>query len=147
MTTKQTTQTLIGNLKDEGARMTDVRRAVLAFFATSSKPLSAPEMLEMLHDINLSVNKTTVYRELQFLVNKNVIVELSLKQGVVHYELADLPHHHHLVCTECGDVSEVDCEEVEHGISTINKKAQKNGFVIKNHKLEFYGMCGECVVN
>jgi Fur family transcriptional regulator, ferric uptake regulator len=52
-------------------------------------------------------------------------------------------HHHHLVCTGCSRVVEIEeCfpEELEQKI------ASGNGFASISHKLEFFGICPECQV-
>ena len=50
-------------------------------------------------------------------------------------------HHHHLVCTKCAGVVEIDeCfpAEIERRIAARNK------FKAVRHKLEFFGICPAC---
>lgn len=128
-------------LKNENARMTRARSAVISAVYGSKAPVSAPKIISILNRRGIDINKTTVYRELSFLVEKKVFKEVFLRPNIVHYESALLPHHHHLVCNDCGSVEEVDCVVSEKELS---KKMKEKGFSIKNHKFEMYGVCARC---
>jgi Fur family ferric uptake transcriptional regulator len=50
-------------------------------------------------------------------------------------------HHHHLICTRCAMVVELDdcgLPDLQAGI------AARNGFKAVTHKLEFFGLCPRC---
>lgn len=131
----------LSSLQDKGFRLTKIRREMVRIFAEKSCPLTAKELEEILENANLSVNKTTVYRELKFLVNNGYIVEVHILPNEVSYESSELKHHHHLVCDICGRVdSFTKCfaKELEGDIY------QKKGFKIKRHTFELYGTCANC---
>lgn len=134
-------QNLLELLRDKNARITPAREAILNSVYFSTSPINAKKVLRNLEKKNIKVNKTTVYRELYFLVQNNFLKEVYLKPGVVHYESALLPHHHHLVCNDCGSVTEVDCLIDENELAL---KAKQKGFALKNHKFELYGLCVNC---
>jgi len=128
-------------LKGKNARITRAREAIVDTVYSSDSPIDAAKVLERLASININVNKTTVYRELAFLVENNILKEVYLKPGVVHYESAFMPHHHHLVCTNCGNIGEIDCIIDEN---RLLKKTSSKGFSLENHKFEMYGLCVSC---
>ena len=43
---------------------------------------------------------------LEALANKNIIRRVDLGHSHTHYEM-EKKHHHHVVCTDCGDVEDV----------------------------------------
>lgn len=123
-------------------RITPARRKILEIFSRKTKPLSALKISSLLSDDNISVNKTTIYRELDFLLKKGLVRELYINSGKKYYESSSLKHHHHLICSDCGSIEDVflknDIEKEEKRL-----ESEKN-FKISNHSLEFFGLCAGC---
>jgi Fur family ferric uptake transcriptional regulator len=73
-----------------------------------------------------------------------MVKRFDFGDGAARFELVgenDDGHHHHLVCTSCSEVVEIEeCfpEKIERKI------AAKNRFKSVTHKLEFFGICPEC---
>ena len=131
----------VSNLQDKGWRMTKIRKAMIKVFADNPIPLSAGQIEEKLEEAKVKADKTTVYREIQFLLDNNCIIEVFLYPNEVSYESAELRHHHHLICDSCGSVFDVtDCL-----VAGLEKEFyQKKGFRVERHVLEFYGTCANC---
>ena len=118
--------------------------AVLEIFSSENQPLSVAEILVSLKQHGISVNKTTVYREMEFLLEKGVVSAVFLDEKHTKYEL-NLGHHHHLVCRECGNIEEIEMKEIEDLFPLIEKKLKrKNKFTNISHTLEFFGICEKC---
>ena len=131
-------------LKHNGARLTKTRLAVLEIFSREDHPLSVAEILLYLKKSGLTVNKTTVYREMEFLLEKSIVSAVFLDEKHTKYEL-NLAHHHHLVCRNCGNIEEVEMKEIEDLFEVVEKKLkQKMKFTNIIHNLEFFGICGKC---
>ncbi|KKR72638.1 MAG: hypothetical protein UU14_C0003G0001, partial [Candidatus Roizmanbacteria bacterium GW2011_GWB1_40_7] len=60
----------IKRLREDGFRIGRVRKNIVELFENSTKPISAQDIVELLFHKNISANKTTVYRELDFLREK-----------------------------------------------------------------------------
>src|SRR5690554_6354407 len=118
-------QTTIEKLKSIGARITPARKVILEIVFGEEVPMSAIDIQEKLEKRNVKVNKTTVYRELDYLLHQGILKLVYLVPGIAHYESASLPHHHHLVCDNCGKVEEVDCVIDQ---AMLLKKTDKKGF-------------------
>ncbi len=137
-------QTILNTLKEQGARMTSVRTCMIEIFSKKKNPVSAFEILEELKKYGLRVNKTTVYRELTFLLEGKVISQISLGEEQKRYELFE-EHHHHLICQNCRRIEEIELESIEKLLSALEKKMkQKNKFSKILHSLEFFGICSKC---
>jgi Fur family transcriptional regulator, ferric uptake regulator len=133
---------IIKSLRDDGFRITTVRQAVVDLITYSANPLSSPKLQKILSDKKIKANKTTVYRELEFLLSQNIIKELKFDDGVSYYEITPKDHHHHIVCTHCNNIEHV---ELPHDLDVHEQKiARKNNFQVTAHTLEFYGICGRC---
>lgn len=131
----------LSSLQDKGYRMTKVRREVVGIFSQTTKPLSVNEVEEILFKLRVFVNKTTVYRELKFLLTNGYLVKVYLHPKQVSYESSELKHHHHLICKGCGEIDSVtNCLVMD-----LEKNVyRKRGFKIEKHMLEFYGLCKKC---
>ncbi len=130
-------------LKNKGFRITKVRSAIVSIFEITQKPISVGEIMVFLYKKDLSVNKTTIYREVQFLLNQNLIHEIEFGDGKKRYELNTGQHHHHIVCVSCGNIE--DIEDFDYVFKTSEEKIQaKTGFNIQEHNIEFFGLCKNC---
>ena len=131
-------------IRAQGKKLTKTRRAVIEMLCLSHRLLTAPDIQERLNQKGIAVNKTSVYRELEFLTSKKIIQQVSISPGVTHYESALHSHHHHLVCTDCGNITDIDTKDLEKQVQNIKTKARQQGFAVQNHSLEFYGLCANC---
>jgi len=134
----------IEKIKENGGRVTSARKNILDLILASKVPVSAVDILNSLKKRKLHFNKTTIYREINFLTKIGFVRPLYLTSGIVHYESNLLPHHHHLICTKCKKIEEIDCFLDEE---KVNKKIEKSGFKLENHILEFHGVCRTCAQN
>lgn len=132
-------------LKNRKYRMSRGRKGILEVFEQANQPLTTFEVLSFLQKKNIMVDKTTVYRELQFLKEQNLLQEVPVSSNTVYYESALQNHHHHIICENCNTIAEVDTGKVEDDIQQLSQRIQaRNGFIIKNHALEFFGRCTNC---
>ncbi len=136
---------LIAQLQDSGDRITPAREAIVAIFTKSLAPLSVEAIRKSLLKRKLSVNKTTVYREIEFLLGRGLIRSVHLDDSLKFYELVADSHHHHVVCTNCAKFVDVETEGIEEYLAKLEKKlAKKINFSAVRHSLEFFGECANC---
>lgn len=132
-------QLILDELKRRGLRQSRIRKILVNIFANSSQPISAVDLLEK---NKVSANKTTIYRELYTLVSQKILSEIDFGDGIKRYELSGGTHHHHLICTNCKKIEDVDLK------TDLDKEEQRvekeTGFKIKSHSLEFFGLCKNC---
>ncbi len=134
---------IMDNLRGDGYRLTVSRKALLEILYSADTPLSAQELLAALTKKKITVNKTTVYRELDFLHDKELIEEVQFgKESMKRYEFALGTHHHHIQCMNCGTVADVDMPDELKSASALIRK--QTGFRVLEHSLEFSGLCDNC---
>lgn len=141
------TDHILTTLKARGERLTPARRLIIEFFVQHDAPVSADDIRAALAKKKVTVNKTTVYREVEFLLTAGFIRPVYLNDQRKYYELAlvNNEHHHHVVCRDCGRVEDVEVEGVEKLLAPLEKKlARKIKFAEIRHSLEFFGWCGKC---
>lgn len=133
---------IITQLQRQGFRITESRKEILALFIGVHTSLSAGEIVKELQN---KTDRATVYRNLNFLINNGILKQIHLQGDVPKYELNDLGHHHHLVCTNCKAVSSISSDPLENILPEVENLAKKSdGFIIKDHVVEFYGICKNC---
>lgn len=84
-------------LRAAGSRATRGRLAILRVLERERKPLTVSRLRGKLP----SLNQVTLYRALDALAAAG-LVRKGESDRVTHYEYARRPHHHHMVCTDCG---------------------------------------------
>ncbi len=135
----------------EGIRMTQARKAVLDILSRDNiDHPSAEDIYFLIHRINPVIGLATVYRTLDLLTRMGIIQKFDFGDGKARYELvteSKTPHHHHLFCTQCRkviDYTDFTDEEKELIARTEKALTEKYKFKIKNHIIQFYGVCPEC---
>jgi len=83
----------------------------------------------------------TIYRNLKLLVQVGMVCELQSGQNEHCYTRYRGAHHHHLICQACARVIDVGSCDIS---SLESDLAKKTGFDIREHRLEFYGLCRHC---
>ena len=126
-------------LNTKGLKATPVRKAILLVMKDIRKPITA----EILFSRLSKGDKATVYRNLKTLEEAGLIKRIDIRSTSVHYELADLPHHHHLVCMKCGLVEDIKGCTADTMIKAMEHKS-KHFSIIKDHAFELFGICKTC---
>lgn len=87
-----------------------------------------------------SISAGTVYKNIKTFLNAGLLREVTLHHGTMRLETNVQPHHH-LVCTGCKAIFDIDSQEVDE--VHLKHKPQK-GFLVSGYKIEFYGLCPGC---
>jgi Fur family ferric uptake transcriptional regulator len=126
----------------KGLRSTDQRRLIVETFFHADNHVSIEELLAQVRARDPRVGYATVYRTLKLLTDCGVANVRRFGDGLTRYELADdTSHHDHLICLECGDITEFEEPRFEELQEQI---AGKYGFDLRSHKHELYGLCAKC---
>lgn len=117
--------------------MTVIRKKIIGILTDATTPLSVQDILK-----KVKANKTTIYRQFDFLKAKKIVVEIDLLDGKKRYELKERGHHHHLICTNCDRIQEIN---LGSDLKKEEKMIEKNNnFKVTKHSLEFFGLCDKC---
>ena len=135
-------------LTDRNVSITNPRILVLEELLGTKNPITVDELLSKLEN---KVAKSTLYRVLNDLKNINILNEFSTpdNQTVVELILEDHTHHHHLFCSDCGEIIDVEmAKEFENKLSKEIKRIEKEfNFIIEDHRLELFGKCTDLCLN
>lgn len=131
-------QRVENQIKASGMRITAARIAVLSLLQTFRKPLTVAEIMGLLR--GKLFDQATVYRTLAALVEHGLVRPIQIHSLTTSYEAQNLPHHHHLVCEECGYVEDVYTCAVEQVTPDVEGSFSR----VTGHTLEFQGICTQC---
>ena len=129
-------------LRRQSRKITAPRQAILATLHQHGRPMSIKEIFSSLPPGGCDL--ATVYRSMHLLETMGMVKRFDFGEGSARYELlaeGEDGHHHHLVCTRCAGVVEIEecfTRELEEKIAT------QNGFKAVTHRLEFFGICPAC---
>ena len=132
---------LTDKLRAGDRRITGPRQAILNVLRQHASPLTNREIHALLAN---ECDLATVYRNIHTLVGMGLVKRVDIGDGAARWELmADAAefHHHHLVCTSCQAIVEVEgCFPLEFELEL----ARRHGFHNVTHRLEFFGLCPRC---
>lgn len=141
---KQDLSSLKNRLRGQSRKITGPRAAILEILRKHLHPLTNREILIEMQTGREQCDLATIYRSMHMLEKMGMVKRFDFGDGASRFELVgenDDGHHHHLVCTKCSEVVEID----ECFPKKIEKQiAAKNNFKGVTHKLEFFGICPEC---
>lgn len=120
-------------------RPTTVRLQILDLLATSPSPLSAAVVHARLGEGRPDL--ATIYRNLDRFAAATIVRSMRFNDGTLRFEMAQGDHHHHLVCTRCGEIEDLASCRIE---ALADAAIQSHGFHVVSHSLEFYGTCRMC---
>lgn len=130
-------------LKQGGLKYTKQREILLKTLYNSDMHYT-PESLYMeikKIDPNLNIGIATVYRTLNLLEEAQMVTSISFGSAGKKYELANKPHHDHMICKNCGKIIEFENLIIERQQSLI---AKEYNFKLTGHLMQLYGICGDC---
>ncbi len=68
-------------LRSKGHRITKIRSLLIEVLQRHASPLTVADLLAAIRKLGVEPHKTTLYRELTFLVSESLAVELELGEG------------------------------------------------------------------
>ena len=129
-------------LKQRGFKSTRQRDIIADEFLKTGQHITAEEMYRKVSKRHKDIGFTTVYRTLKLLAKSGLATERVFADNLTRYEpLSSDDHHDHLICIDCGSITEFEDSKLER---LQEKIAGEFGFRIVTHKMEFYGYCNAC---
>ena len=131
-------------LDGDSQRYTSGRRTLVEVLVGAGRPLTAAEVLA-----EGRLSQSSAYRNLSVLEAAGVVHRVAGSDEFARFELAeDLTdhHHHHLICTICGSVTDIAVpDELERSIEAMGARAAESAaFEADHHRLDLFGRCRDC---
>lgn len=133
---------LLERLRSRGWRVTPQRRAVAEVLAGDHVHLTADEVHERARAVLPEVSLATVYNALGELVDMGEVLELRVGAGPARYDPNVTVPHHHLACTVCGALLDIQPAGLEH---LRLPSRQRHGYQVDDVDITFRGRCPNCL--
>lgn len=129
-------------MAERGLKSTRQRSMIIETFFGLDGHLSVEELWSRVRTDDARVSVATVYRTMKLLHECGLAHARNFGDGQTRYEAAvGRDHHDHLICTSCGKIVEFENDRIE---ALQDAVAQEHGFDVTSHKMELYGLCGDC---
>jgi len=128
-------------LNKANLRVTPARIAILDLLEKTDKPIDIWNIIDYLQKQNIYTDPVTAFRIINIFTEKGLTKKIQFHERKFRYELANKPEHHHLICNLCRrveDISNCNIRKLEKEI------LEKKKFIVKDHSLEFFGLCQNC---
>ena len=125
----------------DGMRNTAAAGVVAELLRASSTPLSLRELHEQVLSRLPRTAFSTTFRVVGRLEHEQLVHRVDWRERGSRFEWADRPHHHHLVCGECGHTVDIDDRDLGFDERRIESRT---GFRVDHHSIELEGTCPDC---
>ena len=125
--------------REQGLPVTVQRRAILEALLQRDDHPTADQIHTAVKDRIPQLSRTTVYRVLDTFAKLGLVRRLH-PTGTARFD-GNVQRHHHLVCSRCSKVVDLEYEVLDR-IALPNRKAQ--GFEINSYSIHFSGRCPDC---
>ncbi|MEG0176381.1 Fur family transcriptional regulator [Anaerorhabdus sp.] len=120
-------------------RQTKQREEVLQIVQGVNKHMTAEEVFQEISKNNPNMGIATVYRNLNRLVEMNIIARIVDKE-ICYYDGNSVPHYH-LHCAQCGKFQDAPVQYNKQLDTDLEKQL---GIEILGHNVTFECICEEC---
>jgi Fur family transcriptional regulator, ferric uptake regulator len=129
-------------LESSGLKKTKQRQAIVDILNKAIQPLTADDIYIELKNVNISISLSTIYRILDVMTEKKIIVKLNVSNNnKALFEINQMIHKHYLSCLVCKKIISVNFCPMGDYEADLEKET---GYEIIGHKLEIFGYCKEC---
>ncbi len=127
-------------LRRAGLRVTRSRTAVYDVLRDAPHA-SADEVFSRIAERMPGTNRQSVYNALGDFADAGIARRIEPAGRPMLFELRIDDNHHHLVCTSCGAVVDVDCAV---GAAPCLEPSDTHGFTVASAEVTYWGICADC---
>jgi Fur family peroxide stress response transcriptional regulator len=133
---------MVSKLRDRDFRITPQRLAVLKVLAASEGHPTVETIYEKVRTQFPTTSLATIYKTVSLLREVNEVLELGFADGSNRYDGSRPFPHPHVICTKCKKIIDPDLSSLKDMTKEV---AEETGFEILTHRLDFFGICRECL--
>ncbi len=136
-----TAQSWLTQLKENGYRLTNARKAVIETVAGTTSALNPLDVYEQAKASCPGLGLVTVYRTLEKLEELGLIQRVHQPNGCNAYLPHADGHQHLIICQQCGKAEYFEGDDLEVFFERV---AGEHGFTVNEHWLQLFGVCSDC---
>ena len=135
---------IIRKLRDNGHKITPQRLAIVKIVAESEGHPSVESIYDQIRKDFPTMSLATVYRNIVIIKSLGEVLELGFPDGSNRYDGNKPYPHPHVICIKCKKIVDPDLESLDNLKKEV---ALETNFKILNHRLDFFGLCSDCVAS
>lgn len=139
---KKRFETIIQTLRDNGHKITPQRLAIVKILAKSIGHPSVEDIYDQIKIDFPTMSLATVYRNIVLIKSLGEVLELGFPDGSNRYDGNKPYPHPHVICIYCKKIVDPDLDNLDE---LKNEVASETNFKILNHRLDFFGICSNCM--
>lgn len=141
--TKETVRQIFTEyLSVNGHRKTSERYAILDAIYSIKGHFDMETLREQLqNEAHFRVSRATLYNTIELLLDAKLVIKHQFGHSSQYERCYKMETHHHLICTECGQVTELHDENLQQIITNSPMKR----FQMSHYTLYIYGICRKCI--
>jgi Fur family peroxide stress response transcriptional regulator len=132
---------MVSKLRRHNFRITPQRLAVIRVLAASERHPSVETVYETVRREFPTTSIATIYKTVHVLKQMNEVLELGFPDGSNRYDGNKPFPHPHVICVRCQKIIDPDLGSLKDMTAEV---ADETGFDILAHRLDFFGICGDC---
>lgn len=133
---------IIRKLRETGCKMTPQRLAIVKILAKSDGHPSVENIYDQIKSDFPTMSLATVYRNILLIKSIGEVLELGFPDGGNRYDGNKPFPHPHVICVKCKKI----VDPVLDSMDVMKKEvAEETNFKILNHRLDFFGLCSDCM--
>ena len=135
---------IIQKLRDNGHKITPQRMAIVKILAKSKGHPSVENIYDQIKRDFPTMSLATVYRNIVLIKSLGEVLELGFPDGSNRYDGNKPSPHPHVICNKCKKIVDPDLGSLDELKKEV---ASETNFKILNHRLDFFGICSNCVAD
>lgn len=135
-------ETIIQKLRDNGHKITPQRLAIVKILAGSKGHPSVEDIHDQIKTDFPTMSLATVYRNIVLIKSLGEVLELGFPDGSNRYDGNKPFPHPHVICIKCKKIVDPDLDSLDNMRKEV---AVETEFKILNHRLDFFGICSNCL--
>jgi Fur family peroxide stress response transcriptional regulator len=133
---------MVRKLKEHGYKLTPQRLALAKVLSASKGHPNVETIFERLKDSFPTMSLATVYRNVMLFKSFGEVLELGFPDGSNRYDGNKPNPHPHVICIKCKKIVDPDLDSLDEMKKEV---ALETNFKILNHRLDFFGICSDCM--
>ena len=129
-------------LRDQGCKMTPQRLAIAKILAKSEDHPSVEKIHVQIKKDFPTMSLATVYKNIILIKSLGEVLELGFPDGSNRYDGNKPYPHPHVICIKCKKIVDLDLESLDEMKKEV---ASETHFTILSHRLDFFGICSDCM--
>lgn len=117
------------------------REVILETIKEAKTHPTAEELYNIVKTKYPSISRSTVYRNINILVESNIIRRIKIKIGADRFDFI-AKKHYHAICEKCGKVFDFIYDFERDNLEKTVKN--QTGIMVNTDSITIYGICDKC---